>query len=129
LNNSIEIKYQIRYSGGGFTIEEQLRNCTENTSQSRWLYCQDGDRVKFNNGEGVYKSYDDTYAFKEDGCYEYYFSRQNYLLDIPIQEGPYEIISADEIRIYEDYSRLAYTEKKFDSDRHLISGSDIVFKK
>lgn len=76
--------------------------------------------------EGIIEDY---YVFKEDGYYEYYATKTNYSYGIITQEGPYEIISEDEIRVYEDYSRLAYTVKKFNSEGQLIGGSGNVFKK
>lgn len=67
------------------------------------------------------------YIFTEDGHFEYYSSEYGYKYNDPIQEGVYEIISANEILAYAltgEYFPL----KQINESGQLVEGSS-VFKK
>lgn len=71
LNSSTEKEYELRYRDGGFTIKEEIRNSKDNTSQSQWIYYQNGPRLIFDYGESLCKSYDEAMEYIKAELSEY----------------------------------------------------------
>lgn len=61
-------------------------------------------------------SFETYYVFKEDGYYESYATGKLYSLGIPTEEGTYEMVDVNKVRLYANDYRFAFMELEYITD-------------